>query len=144
MAWLGANSFRTSHYPYAEEVLDHADRLGIVVIDETAGRRPQPRRAGGIFGRPGATYSDETVDRPPSEVHRQAIEELVARDKNHPSVVLWSIANEPESHTEESRAYFEPLFDAAREPTRPGPVGLREHDARPARPLPSSPSWPTW
>ncbi|KAH7385140.1 glycoside hydrolase superfamily [Cadophora sp. MPI-SDFR-AT-0126] len=34
--WIGANSFRTSHYPYAEEVLDYADRHGIVVIDETA------------------------------------------------------------------------------------------------------------
>src|SRR4051794_2289500 len=34
--WIGANSFRTSHYPYAEEVLDFADRHGIVVIDETA------------------------------------------------------------------------------------------------------------
>jgi beta-glucuronidase len=34
--WIGANSFRTSHYPYAEEVLDHADRRGIVVIDEVA------------------------------------------------------------------------------------------------------------
>ena len=36
MEWIGANSFRTSHYPYAEEVLDLADRHGIVVIDETA------------------------------------------------------------------------------------------------------------
>lgn len=35
MKWMGANSFRTSHYPYAEEVLDFADRNGIVVIDET-------------------------------------------------------------------------------------------------------------
>ena len=34
LQWLGANSFRTSHYPYAEEVLDHADRHGFVVIDE--------------------------------------------------------------------------------------------------------------
>jgi beta-glucuronidase len=34
--WLGANSFRTSHYPYAEEVLEYADRQGIVIIDETA------------------------------------------------------------------------------------------------------------
>ena len=28
--WIGANSFRTSHYPYAEEVMDYADRMGIV------------------------------------------------------------------------------------------------------------------
>ncbi|MFH5877233.1 glycoside hydrolase family 2 TIM barrel-domain containing protein [Arthrobacter sp. NA-172] len=34
--WVGANSFRTSHYPYAEEVLEFADRNGIVVVDETA------------------------------------------------------------------------------------------------------------
>ena len=34
--WVGANSFRTSHYPYAEEVMEFADRHGIVVIDETA------------------------------------------------------------------------------------------------------------
>ncbi|ORX98871.1 glycoside hydrolase superfamily [Clohesyomyces aquaticus] len=32
--WIGANSFRISHYPYAEEVLDYADRRGIVVVDE--------------------------------------------------------------------------------------------------------------
>src|SRR4051794_25994228 len=36
MDWCGANSFRTSHYPYAEEVLDYADRHGVVVIDEVA------------------------------------------------------------------------------------------------------------
>nr|CAD7574317.1 unnamed protein product [Timema californicum] len=32
--WIGANSFRTSHYPYAEEIMDFADRQGIVVINE--------------------------------------------------------------------------------------------------------------
>ena len=54
-------------------------------------------------------------------MHGQAIRELVARDKNHPSVVLWSIANEPESETEGAERYFEPLFDLTREldPTRP-------------------------
>lgn len=36
MSWIGANSYRTSHYPYAEEMLDWADKHGIVVIDETA------------------------------------------------------------------------------------------------------------
>ena len=36
LSWIGANSFRTSHYPYSEDVLDYADRHGIVLIDETA------------------------------------------------------------------------------------------------------------
>ena len=56
------------------------------------------------------------------QVHAQAIRELVARDKNHPSVVLWSIANEPESDTEAAESYFKPLFDAGPrqlDPTRP-------------------------
>lgn len=37
LRWLGANSFRTSHYPYAEEILQLCDRYGIVVIDECPG-----------------------------------------------------------------------------------------------------------
>lgn len=37
LKWLGANCFRTSHYPYAEEILDEADKQGIVVIDECPG-----------------------------------------------------------------------------------------------------------
>lgn len=32
--WVGANAFRTSHYPYAEEIMDLADQLGIMIIDE--------------------------------------------------------------------------------------------------------------
>ena len=35
MKWIGANSFRTAHYPYSEEIMRLADREGIVVIDET-------------------------------------------------------------------------------------------------------------
>ena len=122
MEWIGANSFRTSHYPYAEEVLDYADRHGIVVIDETAAVGINMGLAGGIFGGPEVpTFSDETVNAATQAVHRQAIRELVARDKNHPCVVLWSVANEPESDTPEARAYFEPLAAEARrlDPTRP-------------------------
>ena len=48
--WIGANSFRTSHYPYAEEVYDYADRKGIVVIDEVAAVGQNMGLAGGIFG----------------------------------------------------------------------------------------------
>jgi beta-glucuronidase len=122
LSWLGANSFRTSHYPYAEEVLDHADRLGFVVIDETAAVGLNLGLGGGMFlGGSYETFTAETVNAETQAVHRRAIEELVARDKNHPSVVLWSVANEPESHTEASRDYFAPLFDRTREldPTRP-------------------------
>ena len=122
LAWLGANSFRTSHYPYAEEVLDLADRLGVVVIDETAAVGLNLSVSGGIFGDVArTTFTEETVGSAAQAAHRQAIEELIARDRNHPSVVLWSLANEPESNTEESVAYFEPLFAAARaaDPTRP-------------------------
>jgi hypothetical protein len=32
--WVGANSYRTSHYPYAEEIMDFADREGIIIINE--------------------------------------------------------------------------------------------------------------
>ncbi|WP_375422993.1 beta-glucuronidase [uncultured Friedmanniella sp.] len=120
--WIGANSFRTSHYPYSEEVIDYADRQGIVLIDETAAVGLNMGLGGGIFGGQGyRTFSPETANDATQEVHAQAIRELVARDKNHPSVVLWSIANEPESDTEAAEDYFRPLFDVARaaDPTRP-------------------------
>lgn len=122
LRWIGANSFRTSHYPYADEVLDYADRQGIVVISETAAVGQNLGLSGGIFGgEERVTFSDETINERSREVHAQAIRELVARDKNHPCVVLWSIANEPESHTPASRDYFKPLFDLTRslDPTRP-------------------------
>ena len=113
LAWLGANSFRTSHYPYAEEVLDLADRLGIVVIDETAAVGLNLGVGGGIFGDGDrVTFSDDTVNDATQDVHRQAIEELIARDKNHPSrraLVRRQRARVPHPGVQD---YFEPLFDA--------------------------------
>ncbi|HYZ35894.1 MAG TPA: beta-glucuronidase, partial [Pseudonocardiaceae bacterium] len=101
LKWIGANSFRTSHYPYSQDVLDYADRQGIVIIDETPAVGLNMGLGGGIFGAQGyLTFSPETINDVTREVHAQAIRELVARDKNHPCVVLWSIANEPESDTE--------------------------------------------
>jgi beta-glucuronidase len=122
LRWIGANSFRTSHYPYSEDVLEYADRHGIVVIDETAAVGLNMGLAGGVFGAQGyITFSADTINEATQEVHSQAIRELIARDKNHPSVVLWSIANEPESETEAAESYFRPLFQVARQadPTRP-------------------------
>lgn len=120
--WIGANSLRTSHYPYAEEIYDYADRHGIVVIDETPAVGLNLGLSGGIFGAQGkATFSDDTVDATTREAHRRVLAELIARDKNHPCVVLWSLANEPESDTEASREYFAPLAAEARrlDPSRP-------------------------
>jgi beta-glucuronidase len=122
MDWIGANSFRTSHYPYAEEVLEYADRHGVVVIDETAAVGLNYSIVGGFFGGPVLpTFGPDTVNDETQRAHAQAIRELIARDKNHPSVVMWSIANEPESGVDEAREYFEPLATLTREldPSRP-------------------------
>ncbi|GAB7192256.1 beta-glucuronidase [Kineococcus sp. NUM-3379] len=122
LRWSGANSVRTTHYPYSEDFLDHADRQGVLVIDETAAVGLNMGIGGGVFGAQGyTTYTPETVNEVTQAVHAQAIRELIARDRNHPSVVLWSIANEPESQTAAGEEYFRPLFDVARaaDPTRP-------------------------
>jgi beta-glucuronidase len=120
--WIGANSLRTSHYPYAEEFYDQADRQGLLIIDETPAVGMNASIGGGVFGGQGyTTFSPETINDATREVHAHVIREMIARDKNHPSVVIWSIANEPESDTDGARAYFEPLFEVARkaDPTRP-------------------------
>lgn len=122
LKWVGANSFRTAHYPYAEEVLELADRLGIVVIDETAAVGINLAVQGGLTGKaPTPTFSPETFNDTTREAHAQHLRELIARDKNHPSVVLWCVANEPSSNEPGAREYFEPLISLTREldPTRP-------------------------
>jgi beta-glucuronidase len=125
LQWMGANSFRTSHYPYAEEVLDHADRLGIVVIDETAAVGLNLGVGGGMFlGGPQTTFTEDTIGSTTQRVHQQAISELIDRDKNHPCVAIWSLANEPESNTDAARKYFEPLFTFARATDPSRPVGF--------------------
>jgi beta-glucuronidase len=125
LKWIGANSFRTSHYPYSQDVLDYADRQGIVIIDETAAVGLNMGLGGGIFGAQGyVTFSPETINDETRKVHAQAIRELVARDKNHPCVVLWSIANEPESDTEGAEHYFAPLFELTRKLDSTRPVGF--------------------
>ncbi len=102
--WLGANSFRTSHYPYAEEMYDLCDREGIVIIDEAP--------AVGInAGGSADPYKTMRI----REHHEEVIREMVARDKNHPSVVMWSIANEPDTEhfPQSAYDYFRPLYELA-------------------------------
>jgi len=121
LKWIGANSFRTSHYPYAEEVMDYADRQGIVVIDETAAVGLNQNFAS-MFGGPKLpTYGPETANEKTQAALLNGIRELIQRDKNHPSVVLWSVTNESETGTKEAVDFFGPAFDLVREldPTRP-------------------------
>ena len=92
MEWLGANSFRTSHYPYAEEVLEYADRHGIVVIDETPAVGINSGLAGGVLRR--RVVHDLLARRRSTPRRRRRTARrsasLIARDKNHPCVVIWS------------------------------------------------------
>ncbi|MET8212892.1 glycoside hydrolase family 2 TIM barrel-domain containing protein [Streptomyces sp. NPDC005373] len=70
---------------------------------------------------PRPTFSPDTFNDETRAAHAQAIRELITRDKNHPSVVMWCIANEPASNEEGAREYFEPLVELTRklDPTRP-------------------------
>lgn len=121
LKWVGANSFRTSHYPYAEEVMDYADRQGIVIIDETPAVGLNQSFAT-MFGGPRLpTYGPETANEKTQANLLQAVRELIQRDKNHPSVVLWSITNESETGIPEAAEFFKPAFELAKEldSTRP-------------------------
>ncbi|MBZ0303905.1 MAG: beta-glucuronidase [Anaerolineae bacterium] len=106
MKWVGANSFRTTHYPYSEQMMDLADRLGFLVIDET--------QAVGLY------FAEQGLDRR-RELCHQYTRELIARDKNHPSVIMWSLANEPFNNDPKAGPFFRELYDLAKrlDPTRP-------------------------
>jgi len=91
LKWLGANSFRTSHYPYADEIMDMADKEGIVVIDEC----------------PGVGIKYFNLEKDNLDHHNEVMAELIRRDKNRPAVVMWSVANEPCSDKPAAVKYFE-------------------------------------
>lgn len=105
MAWTGANSYRTTHYPYAEEQLDLADELGFLVIGETAAVS--------------VVLGDE---HDPARLERalRCTEEMIRRDRNHPSVIAWSLANEPFIGGD-PLAFLGACYERARrlDPTRP-------------------------
>lgn len=118
MKWIGANSFRTSHYPYAEEIIQMADREGFLVIDEVA--------AVGFFeslmnfmeastGKQTEFFSRNIVQTETKANHKAALKELIARDKNHACVIAWSLMNEPETTSSSAVPYFKEIFELARE-----------------------------
>lgn len=113
LKWIGANSFRTSHYPYCEEMLQLCDREGILVIDEApaVGLNAGFTATGLLGGNPNGTWKLFKT----AEHHRQVLRDMVQRDKNHPCVIIWSVANEPASQEDGAKEYFEPFLNLVRE-----------------------------
>lgn len=125
LKWIGANSVRTAHYPYSEEFMQMADRAGLVVIDETpaVGQFDLMKSGGGALaaGTGRGTrervkfFDDEAVQTQGKAAHKDAIRELIKRDKNHPCVVMWSLSNEPDTSVSAADTYFADVFAFARE-----------------------------
>jgi len=78
---MGCNAIRTSHNPPAPELLDLCDKMGFIVMDE----------AFDCWERRKAEYDYHLFFK---QWHKRDLEDQVKRDRNHPSVIIWSIGNE--------------------------------------------------
>lgn len=78
---MGCNSIRTSHNPPAPELLDMCDKMGFIVMDETFDMWKKTKTQYDY-----SMYWDEW--------HAVDLHDHIMRDKNHPSVIIWSIGNE--------------------------------------------------
>ncbi|NLT74110.1 MAG: DUF4982 domain-containing protein [Chloroflexi bacterium] len=106
---MGCNGIRSSHYPPAPEFLDLCDRLGFLVMDENFDEWRKGKFAYGYHD-----FYDEW-----SEIDTRS---MVRRDRNHPSIVLWSVGNEILEQTyPEDVGVLRRLVEIVREedPTRP-------------------------
>lgn len=115
---MGVNAIRTSHNPPAPELLDLADRMGILIIDEAfdtwAGAKKKNDYA--------ALFKDW---------HEKDLRAFIRRDRNHPSVILWSTGNEIREQRPEGHPISVMLAKIVREedPTRPVTVGANGVDS---------------
>jgi beta-galactosidase len=123
---MGCNAIRTSHNPPAPELLELTDEMGFLVMDE----------AFDCWVR-GKTPNDYHLLFP--DWHEQDLRALVRRDRNHPSVILWSVGNEVgEQYTgAEGAAVAKQLCAIVHEedPTRPATSAM--NFAKPDMPLPA-------
>ena len=107
LKWINANSFRTSHYPYDEEMYYLADKLGILIINEIPA-------VGMNFWSSTEVFSKNIINEGTKKVHMEQLTELVNRDKNHPSVIMYSVANEANTHEQHALSYFKDIFSHAK------------------------------
>ena len=105
----GCNAIRTSHNPPAPKLLELCDRMGFVVMDEAFDTWNRPKEKfdyGRLF----------------LEWHDRDLSDLIRRDRNHPSVILWSIGNEiPNIASKEGAEWAKKLAAICKreDPTRP-------------------------
>lgn len=106
---IGVNAIRMSHNPQAPVVYELCDRLGLLVMDEVSDEWEFPKRKwikGWNVGEPGydGTYDffEEWIE--------QDITDMVRRDRNHPSIFLWSIGNEVDYPND---PYSHPILDGS-------------------------------
>jgi beta-galactosidase len=110
LAEMGCNALRTSHNPPAPELLELADRMGFLVMDEAFDQWARQKTALDYH----LVYPDW---------HEQDLRAMIRRDRNHPSVIFWSIGNEVGEQTggAAGAAIAKELTDICHEedPTRP-------------------------
>ncbi len=117
MKWIGANSFRTSHYPYSEEIYQMADREGFLIVDEVAAVGFMQSTMNFLEASTGVAknfFENDTIPELKKN-HMEAITEMITRDKNHASVIAWSLLNEPDTQSDAAVPYFKDVFDLAHE-----------------------------
>jgi len=124
---MGANALRMSHNPPAPELLELTDRMGIVVIDEVFDVWERKK-----------TALDTHLIFP--DWHEQDLRAMIRRDRNHPSIVIWSIGNEVgEQYTgEEGAAIGRKLAAIVRQEDRSRPTMTAMNYARAHMPLPAT------
>jgi beta-galactosidase len=121
MAEMGTNAIRTSHNPPAPELLDLADKMGFLIMDEAFDVWEQQK-----------TALDYHLLFP--DWHEQDLRALLRRDGNHPSVIMWSIGNEvgEQGRGEKGAAIAEKLTRICHEedPTRPTISGMNSANTK--------------